>query len=396
MRVFRSLAPIWLFAALPFTAGAQGTQNTQPTDLVVEIKNPNGSAPVFLPAAPTHGKRSSMWTPRFERVPGFEPEPGTLPVRAVNFASSVEGDAARVIVSLHLGVRYFEKEVQVGSYLLREGDSAVVRELASFGVVPFEITAVRPKITAPPLPSVTTRTSSLEVIGIEATKSTIPAYKLSLRNVSSKNIAAIQVSVFEGPRLRLTGSPRGNEGLPLIPAGAILETNVLGAKDTTMTRFGYEPASPPFQTVVVSSLVFEDGSYEGDPAAALRISARIAGERIQVKRAITALKQTLETPRLTASDAIATLTRLVSSLSDEVPSGVANKLTDGLAGRGATETLASLTGTIQSAMHYVKKNLLAEVQAFQTLSQKAPDEAQFHAWLTALFDRYEKWRLRLH
>lgn len=87
-------------------------------------------------------------------------------------------------------------------------------------------------------------------------------YKLSLRNLSSKNISALQVEVFEGSRLRLSGSPHGQERLPLIPAGAVLETKVLGAKDTTMTGVGYEPASPLFQTIVVSTLVFEDGKYE--------------------------------------------------------------------------------------------------------------------------------------
>jgi hypothetical protein len=336
-----------------------------------------------------------VWTPIFERVAGFRPEPGTPPVRAVNIASRAEGDAARVDVSVFAGVRSFDKEVQVGSYLLREGERAVVKELAAFGVEPFEIAAVRPNISAPPLPSVSTRTTSLEVVGLEPTKSTIPAYKLSLRNLSTKNITALQVEVFEGSRLRLSSSPHGQQGLPLIPAGAVLETNVLGAKDTTMTRFGYEPASPPFQTIVVSTLVFEDGSYEGDPAHALRINARTAGERIQLKRAVTALKKTLDTPGLTASDAIAMLIQRVSALSDEVPPAVAEKLLDGFQNAGHTEKLASLTGTIQVTMRFVRKNLLEEIEAFQNSHQKAPEEKEFREWLTATTDKYGSWLFRL-
>lgn len=396
MRIPRSLTLLWLLLAFPFATAAQEKQSpTEPGGLVVQIMNPNGAAPSFLPVPPANAKRSAVWTPRFERVAGFQPEPGTPPVRAVNIASSAEGDAARVDVSLFVGVRFFDKEVQVGSYLLREGERAVVKELAAFGVEPFEIAALRPNISAPPLPSVSTRTTSLEVVGLERKKSTIPAYKLSLRNLSSKNITALQVEVFEGTRLRLTGSPHGQQGLPLIPAGAVLETNVLGAKDTTMTRFGYEPASPPYQTIVVTTLVFEDGSYEGDPAPALRINARTAGERIQLKRAVTALKGTLDTPGLTASDAIAMLIQRVSALSDEVPPAVAEKLIDASQNAGHSEKLASLIGTIQVTMHLVKKNLLDEIEAFQNSHQKAPDEKEFREWLTATFERYTQWRLRL-
>lgn len=396
MRIPRSLTLLCVLLALPSATTAQEKQlSTEPGGLMVQIGFTGRPAPAFLPVPPAHAKRSAVWTPIFDRVAGFQPEPGTPPVRAVNIASSAEGDAARVDVSVFVGVRSFDKEVQVGSYLLREGERAVVKELAAFGVEPFEIAAVRPNISAPPLPSVSTRTTSLEVIGLEPTKSTIPAYKLSLRNLSSKNITALQVDVFEGSRLRLSGSPHGQQGLPLIPAGAVLETNVLGAKDTTMTRFGYEPASPPFQTIVVTTLVFEDGSYEGDPAPALRINARTAGERIQLKRAVTELKKTLDTPGLTASDAIAMLIQRVSALSDEVPPAVAEKLIDGTQNAGQPEKLASLIGTIQVTMHLVKRNLSEEIEAFQNSHPKAPDEKEFREWLTATFERYAQWRLRL-
>lgn len=236
---------------------------------------------------------------------------------------------------------------------------------------------------------------SLEVIGLEPTKSTIPAYKLSLRNISNKNITALQVEVFEGDRLRLTGSPHGQKGLPLIPAGAVLETNVLGAKDTTMTRFRYEPASPPFQTIVVTTLVFEDGSLKGDPAPALRVNARTAGERIQLARAVATLKKTVETSGLTAPDGIALLIQGISALSDEVRPAVAEKLIENSPSAGQTERLASLMSTIQFSMHQVKKNLLDEIGTFQNSHQRAPEEKEFRAWLTATLESYEQWRLRL-
>jgi hypothetical protein len=43
----------------------------------------------------------------------------------------------------------------------------------------------------------------------------------------------------------------------------------------------------------------------------------------------------------------------------------------------------------------VKKNLLDEIETFQNSHQKAPEEKEFRAWLTATFERYAQWRLRL-
>lgn len=395
MRIPRSLILLCLLLVFPLAAAAQETRSaTEPRGLAVQIQIPNGTPPSFLPVPAANARRSAMWTPRFERVPGFQPEPGTLPVKAVNIGAIEEGDAARVFVSLFVGVTSFEKELPVGSYLLRDGEHAVVKELAAFGVEPFELTAVRPNVTAPPLPAVSTRTTSLEVVGVEPTKSTLPSYKLSLRNLSNKNVVALQVEVYEGSRLRLSGSPHGQQGLALIPAGAVLETNVLGAKDTTMTRTGFEPASPPYQMIVVSTLVFEDGSFEGDPSHALRINARRAGERIQLERAVAALKRTLDAPGLTAPDAVAMLIKNVSALDDKVPPGVAQRLINDIQPPGHTEP-ASVTGTIQVVMRLVKKNLSEEIEAYQKSHQTAPEEKEFRAWLSDTFDRYAQWRLRL-
>ncbi|HLF83568.1 MAG TPA: hypothetical protein VI837_05280, partial [Blastocatellia bacterium] len=128
MTIPRSLTLLSLLLALPSATAAQEKQpNPEPGGLVVQIGFTGRSAPAFLPVPPANAKRSAVWTPMFDRVAGFQPEPGTPPVRAVNIASAAEGDAARVFVSLFVGVRFFDKEVQVGSYLLREGERAVVK-----------------------------------------------------------------------------------------------------------------------------------------------------------------------------------------------------------------------------------------------------------------------------
>lgn len=211
MRTPRSLTLFSLLVALPLAAAAQENQSTaEPGGLVIQIMQSNGSAPAFLTVPAANAKRSSMWTPRFDRVAGVQPEPGTPPVRAVNFASSAEGDAARVFVSVFVGISYFEDQ-----------------------------------------------------------------------------------------------------------------------------------------------------------------------------------------PGLTAPDSIAMLIQRVSALNDQVPPAVVEKLIAGPQSADRTANLESLTGTIQVTMHQVKKYLLDEIHAFQNSHQKAPEDTQFRAWLTATLERYSEWRSRL-
>ena len=106
------------------------------------------------------------------------------------------------------------------------------------------------------------------------------------------------------------------------------------------------------------------------------------------------MKKALETPGLTAPDAVAMLIKSISALDDEVPQGLAQRLINETQSPGHTEP-ASVTGTIQVAMSVMKKNLLEEIEAFQNSHQKAPEEKEFRSWLSDTLDRYTQWRLRL-
>src|SRR5262249_7583122 len=148
-----------------------------------------------------------------------------------------------VEVSVFLGDKNFEKEVQLSAHLLLEGEKVLMKELIAFGVEPFEIELVRTPIFSPDRPQVLIPLKSLEFVAVEPLNSTIPKFKLTIRNLSSKNISGITTKVLEGSRLRLSGSPRGQQGFPLIRAGEIFETTVLGARDTVSVPGGYEVAS---------------------------------------------------------------------------------------------------------------------------------------------------------
>src|SRR6266404_4007254 len=89
-----------------------------------------------------------------------------------------------------------EEEKDVAVYTLREGEEIRVRELTQFGVEPFGVKLVRATSSDTNLPSVISNAKSIELVTIQANLSTLPSYRLALRNVSSKNVSAIGLEVM--------------------------------------------------------------------------------------------------------------------------------------------------------------------------------------------------------
>jgi hypothetical protein len=367
----------------------------QQSALAVEVTYLKGTAPSFLQIyepAPD-GKPRGSWYARFGRLPDWQPPEGSLPTRAVQIVPRIEEDAVRIEVSVHVGKQFFDKELRVASYLLREGENVSAEALTKFGVEPFEFRIVRlkPDVVEPPL--VVNKTSSLEVVNIEVIMSRRPTYLLSLRNASDKNITAIEVNVFVGDKLRMSGWPRGLEGQPLIAAGAVYRERVLGAEDVIPRRFAYEPNSPPAQSVVIRVVLFEDGSYEGDPAAAAQFTGQTLGTRIQLTRVFALLQSTAEMKEGKASDALATLTKQVSALGTDVPSSVTHELAKRFPSLDQKER-SDLSRWVQSSLHKVRKQLLGEIEEFRKSHKQSADE-EFSSWLAANTEKYKQWLSRL-
>lgn len=364
----------------------------KPAALALEVTYLKGAAPTFqqLYAPAADGKPRGTWYGRFGRVPGWKPTDASLTVRAVNVVSHLEGDAARVDVSVYVGVEFFDKELPVASYLLREAEKITVEALTSFGVEPIDIAVVKLRLSTASPPPVVNRTSSLEVVAFEAIESTRPLYKLVLRNVSSKNVSAIEIDVFAGNALKLSGQQHGEEGRPLIAPGAVFEKRVIGAEDVLMKRQGYKPKPLPDQSVVVRTAVFDDGSYEGDPEAAAQFAARTVGTRIQLTRAVALLQKALDTLDFGSQEAAAALTREVSALSTDVQPSVIEELSNKFSALDQNKK-ATFGGTVQYGLHSVRKGLLDSIDEFQKSRKQPADEAELRIWLARQAEKYKQW-----
>ena len=332
------------------------------------------------------------WYSRFRHITSRQPAGNSLPVKAVNIVSRKENDGVRVEVSVFLGIRFHEKEERVGSYFLRVDEKARIDELMRLGVEPFEITLIKVPPVPPVLPSIVNKTQSLEVISIELNDTAFPSYKLKLRNNSSKPVDGLAIDVLVGDRKQLLSQPQGKEGAALIEAGEVLETNVQGVRIALPVRNRYVPDSPPTQTVLIGAVVFKDGSYEGDANVVAQIRARTLGRKIRLTRVVKLFENALAEEASLAT--IAQLRQKIASLKDRLEPAAADELlaalqTYGQISRGRMETV------IEGAQHYIKKDLVEEINAFERTHKSSPGGNEVREWLSSTTERYKQWLSRL-
>jgi len=172
------------------------------------------------------------------------------------------------------------------------------------------------------------RTSAFELVGIEKTDDTY--LKLSLKNSYDKNITAIEISIG---RVRMTEEFIYNENQVIAP-GAIF-TKIY-------------PSQPmlTIKGIVILTVVFEDGTGDGDPNLIRAILDRRLGEAIQFTNFLPLLQEVLDSPDDQLPTSLARLKSKVSSLSNN--------------------STGSLSASFQYGLHNGKQDLLEEIKKLET------------------------------
>jgi hypothetical protein len=379
---------VGLFATLT----AVGQPPVRPTHLALEVYFFGDEPPAYMVVPPANSSPSGTWFARFKRVPAWTAPAGSLQVNAVNFRPTLDGGAVRVAVSVLMGIR-LEEEKEIAVYTLREGEKIRVQELTQFGVEPFGVKLVRVAPSDTNLPTVISNAKSIELVNLQANLSTLPSYRLALRNVSSKNVSAIGLKVMQGNRTLIDSMPQGKEGEPLILAGGVSEVTSPLATRAIATPGGYDPIAPPNQNLEITMAVFEDGSFEGDIESAAGFRGFVKGRKIQLRRLVEVFQTILQDDSSNPSALLERLRSKVNALSIEADAADVQELA------GEFSVLAErpkrgLTSAIEAAMTGIRRDAQEHIAQFQ-LNQ--PDMAAFtlHAWLLASKQRYEAWLARL-
>ena len=370
-----SLVFVGLFLANVF--GFAGfAQKNFPGGLALEITFFKGRPPAYIEIAESAANAKWAWYSLFERTPNFQSPAGALPVRAVKFVPFLEKDVVKINVSVLTGQKFHDNEKAVGVYSARENERLMIKELTNFGVEPFEIAVVRVAPSASVLPSVVNKTNSLQITGIEPNFSTLPTYKLRLLNTSDKAISAFAFETLVNNQKRLSGMPQGARGSALIEAGGTLEKVIPNSLQNVKMPDGSVPTVQPNQTIVITMVVFADGSFEGEPLAAAGFRGFLSGRKTALKQIINVLQPTAKPENLA---------RQISNLQIAVDETDFTALVKEFSALSEKEK-ANLRISIEVAGNGVKRDFLRELEEAQNLK---PEE--FRAWLTETRESYQKW-----
>jgi hypothetical protein len=272
---------LFTFGVVLTTSGQDVKQTSASQNYALEVS--------YIKGRPFVYQRIGGWTwyDGFQIVQGFQPEAGVLPVGAVKLYTREEAGSVKVKVTILRG-RNIEFEYNVAEYTVGE-EKVALRDLARFGVIPFEVSLVRAPSTAAYMPKVNNSTRSL-VVSVEPVVSNLPTYKIRVLNNSAKAVAGFSYNTWLEGRRRFTGMPQQFDGTPLITVGNSYEKEFPYALKTTTESTGEVPQPIEGLELNILAVIFADGTFEGDRVEAARFRGYKLGEKIQLTRILELLR----------------------------------------------------------------------------------------------------------
>jgi hypothetical protein len=364
-----------LIAAISlFISGLPAIAQAQARDYALEV--------AYFKGRPFAYQKMGQWAwyALFQRVQGWTPSAGSVQVEAVKITPRTEDGAVKVRVTVLKG-KLLETEEPVGDYPIAENAKLTIDDLTKFGVIPFEVLLVRAPATVSSLPAVVNKTRSL-LVSVAPDSASLPTFQLKLINDSAKAVRAFTYETTVDGRQRLSGMPNRPGGGILISPGGSHEEKVRISLDATSASTGEVPAALTNLTVIITSVIFADGSYEGDVYQAARYRAFMLGERTQLKRILEVLRTD------TAATSLDILNGQVSDLTWYVDEPAFEAFVKGI-GKVDEKIKEDLHDAVLVASTDLQQNFVAEFGEKRNSIGDKP--AEFQAWLKTAAERYQKW-----
>ena len=382
LRLHFYLAVLFVFlSGSSISAEQSQVDSSGPSGLAVEVTSPDLS-PFTLPVY-QDGTFKTTWSgdvPRTPLRPADNNHKGLyIPIKILK-----EGDAVRV--ELRVGLESF-KEMAVATYLIRPDQSFIIREVVPYGFKPFAIkvirTKIRPPVKIPPLPAlpeVENNLKSLEVVGLEKGESA-DQYLLSLQNIATKNIIALEIVMPTGGIIQ----ERGVLDKPLIAAGAIYKINISAQTVGRITDEEFVP-DPVQPKGVIKAALFDDGTYEGDSVSAATMEARRRGRKLQLERVNALLEKALSSDGQGSATPLEILEEEIYSLRVDGDATTVKELSRLYL--LPDDQLESVAEGIKGEMAVWKHGLIYKLKAYEEAEHTGGSD-DLRAWLKITKEYYE-------
>jgi hypothetical protein len=350
----------------------------QRAPLILEISYNPQIPPAFLNVHNAQAKPSWIWVTRFVRLPTWQPSQDLPKTRAVRIEPRYNGETVDVRVTLLRGETTFDQEDLVGNYHLGLGESRTIQQLESFGIQAFEISLTNAVPPAPPAPYIDNRTRTVEVVGIKVENLPLPAYRIQFRNLTNKTISALQVDVLRG----VTTLFQGKEGRPLIEQGGFSE-EYLPAVKPELRGGSYVPGTAESNTIMIRSVVFSDGSFDGAAEPACLFESFTVARRRWLSSVVKFLEE--ELANLNENDPTA-----ASQLKDRF---LALRYEDAGESKRPARVPSQCNVSNRAADSSLKLQFLRDLD--QVINSRTFPPINFKTWLQSNQRRYRDWLMRL-
>ncbi len=312
-------------------------------------------------------------------------DPNQTQPTALKLEYAVEGALVRITGSAVFGDPqatpgrlHNARSEPVGTYSGALDQSITLGEMERLGLEPLtlKIVSAKPPVSTRPRTLSKAPSLQIEVVGEDRV-----SWDLAVRNLSAKRVTAFSLVMpsANGPVRRVVGHRPGG---------------IIAPGETYRYRFGYSHtgrfvngkyvADPLPTLLVLRAALFQDGSYEGDPASAAPMVARRMGVRVQRERIDRLVGEVMDDPA--AGDDAARMARIRSAV-DKLPEDPDPRMTEELRSRfpGLPEEVESvLDPAIRRGLADAKQSLVLQLQGIERL-QKAGHGLTLAQW-------WERWR----
>jgi hypothetical protein len=356
-----------------------------PSRLVVQVEYFKGAKLAYHPVP------GGAWYGRFGRVSTPQPRAAADTVRAVDVKTSLAGGRVEIRVGVYVGEHFFDRLDEVAAYTLAPGETTTAAELEGVGVVPFVFKVLRVNDADVAPPAIVNETQSVEAVVEEFTPAPLPRATVLLRNLSAKRVRAVGLDQVFHDRRRATTQAAESEGKILMePGGTYVRRLAVTDGEATANDFTPEAVG----SIVVTTVIFEDYTYEGEALPAALAWAHDEGERLQLPRVMALIRRAHAARDVETTEAPGRFRAAVTALDFAAPQTAMDALAKAHpdfepARRG------DMRGFIEVAMHTVRRELLDDLDAFEKKFRAAPSENSFKEWLARRQGRYEAWLARL-
>ena len=369
--------------ALSSVLHAQQQSSAKPS---VSAKNSETSAKLLLEVVfnselpPSYlTVNGAVWLTRFVRLPSV---PNQASIRTVNLYSKFNGETVDVRVMLRRGS---DQEDLLGVYQIGVGEKKTLDDLRAVGVEPFNLTLVTTVPPLPPPPSFENRTKSVDIVSVQSENMPKPAYRITFRNLSDKNLLALRVDVFRDGRPGVSALLQGVEGQPAVEAGGIFE-RYMPADVAQRTVTGYAPGTAAANTIVIRTAVFADMSFEGEPEPACLFESFQMERRVWLRTVLALLNRELAKP--TNEDQIEAARQFKEKFA-----ALNYEFTESERNRASAVSRVCAKPFDKARTGILKLELLRELDEIITTRQPPP--VNFRLWLETHRAHYIAWLTRL-